>query len=38
METEGSLSTVPDFVDTGVVLVDKSNVERFLAEQQSNEN
>ena len=37
MDIHGSLSTVPDFVDTGVMLVDKSNVEQLVKEQESTE-
>jgi ribose transport system substrate-binding protein len=33
LEATGSLATVPQFVDTGVSLVDRSNVEQFLKDQ-----
>jgi ribose transport system substrate-binding protein len=33
LETTRSLATVPQFVDTGVSLVDRSNVEQFLKDQ-----
>ena len=35
MTAEGSLATVPEFVNTGATLIDKDNVARFLKEQQS---
>ncbi len=35
LETQSTLATVPQFVDTGATLVDKTNVERFLKDHEA---